>query len=285
MLFCTGEYSEYVLDRVNWILDVSSKKERIANPSPLYVPVFLTERILYFGSRFDLLKPFTLTIYVNKDITKKKRTEISSTLRAPSKAKTTSRYGAAYSSTLYCSYHKTTHEMSNMQISLEQLQQYLRQEYQLEVIPHAQLTKLMQSNRDLEFFSLLKEQSLSEVMRALPHSTAQLRQDLFVLSFLQCKSDGFFVEFGATNGIDWSNTHLLETQYGWNGILAEPATTSRATAIATSIRNVFGILPDKHYASMRPKQPIFPQSMLSPTKTNTKQTDAMEHGTTYKASP
>ncbi len=80
-----------------------------------------------------------------------------------------------------------------MQISLEQLQQYLRQEHQLEVIAHAQLTTLMQRSRDLDFFSALKEQSLSEVMRALPNSKAQLRQDLFVLSVLQCKSDGYFV--------------------------------------------------------------------------------------------
>jgi FkbM family methyltransferase len=44
-----------------------------------------------------------------------------------------------------------------------------------------------------------------------------------VLSQLGFKSNGYFVEFGATNGIDLSNTYLLEKEFGWTGILAEPA--------------------------------------------------------------
>ena len=54
-------------------------------------------------------------------------------------------------------------------------------------------------------------------------SKGQLFQDLFVLHETQEMRAGYFVEFGATNGIDLSNTYLLETEYGWHGILAEPA--------------------------------------------------------------
>jgi FkbM family methyltransferase len=54
-------------------------------------------------------------------------------------------------------------------------------------------------------------------------SRAQLNQDLFVLSELDFKRNGFFVEFGATNGFDLSNSYLLERDFGWSGILAEPA--------------------------------------------------------------
>lgn len=53
-------------------------------------------------------------------------------------------------------------------------------------------------------------------------SKSQLLQDLFVLYELRGKINGYFVEFGATNGVNSSNSFLLETQCGWDGILAEP---------------------------------------------------------------
>ena len=48
-------------------------------------------------------------------------------------------------------------------------------------------------------------------------------QDLFVLSEVEFKTGGYFVEFGATDGVDLSNTYMLEKSFGWTGILAEPA--------------------------------------------------------------
>ena len=56
-------------------------------------------------------------------------------------------------------------------------------------------------------------------------SRSQLQQDVFALLELNLKKGGYFVEFGATNGVDLSNTHLLEIEFGWTGILAEPATS------------------------------------------------------------
>ncbi|WP_218310825.1 FkbM family methyltransferase [Alteromonas antoniana] len=53
-------------------------------------------------------------------------------------------------------------------------------------------------------------------------SYAQLYQDLWVLFMLKEKQVGFFVEFGACDGLSMSNTALLEREYGWKGILAEP---------------------------------------------------------------
>lgn len=54
-------------------------------------------------------------------------------------------------------------------------------------------------------------------------SKAQIKQDLFVLMELNFKKKGFFVEFGATDGVSSSNTYLLEREFEWLGILAEPA--------------------------------------------------------------
>lgn len=50
----------------------------------------------------------------------------------------------------------------------------------------------------------------------------ELRQDLFVLFITDRKRDGWFVEFGAMDGVRASNTLLLERDYGWSGIMSEP---------------------------------------------------------------
>lgn len=79
------------------------------------------------------------------------------------------------------------------------------------------------SARDLNTIKTLNCLNDYELIKRLAESKAQLRQDLFVLSTLSFKRGGFFVEFGATDGTNLSNTLLLEKGYGWKGILAEPA--------------------------------------------------------------
>lgn len=74
-----------------------------------------------------------------------------------------------------------------------------------------------------DLISVVNKDSLSKLLKDIDSSKSQIAQDLFVLSELNFKRGGFFVEFGATNGIDLSNTFLLENKYDWTGILSEPS--------------------------------------------------------------
>jgi FkbM family methyltransferase len=61
-----------------------------------------------------------------------------------------------------------------------------------------------------------------EFVRDLVNSDGERDIVLWVLHETSHKTGGFFVEFGAADGIGGSNTLLLEQEYGWRGILAEP---------------------------------------------------------------
>ena len=80
-------------------------------------------------------------------------------------------------------------------------------------------------DNSLILYSQLSQDKRELILPFLPYSKAQLAQDLFAIAFTGSSSPGFFVEFGATDGVSLSNTWLLEKKLGWNGILAEPAKT------------------------------------------------------------
>jgi FkbM family methyltransferase len=65
-------------------------------------------------------------------------------------------------------------------------------------------------------------QLMSFFLRYAADSRSQILQDLWVAYETGRKREGFFVEFGATDGVKFSNTHYLENELGWTGILAEP---------------------------------------------------------------
>lgn len=75
-------------------------------------------------------------------------------------------------------------------------------------------------------FGLSRDQEviafLSSCYQYRHDSHGQLFQDVLAY-FVSPKTQGFFVEFGATDGCFLSNTYFLEKQHYWKGILAEPA--------------------------------------------------------------
>lgn len=88
---------------------------------------------------------------------------------------------------------------------------------------------LLENNRQLRdlrsamgFLTYIADDSVKKALDVVHLARAQFHQDMFVLTLLDNKKNGYFVEFGATDGMDFSNTWLLEQEFGWQGILAEP---------------------------------------------------------------
>ena len=77
-------------------------------------------------------------------------------------------------------------------------------------------------NKDHLHFTLARINDLHSLLKFSGVSKSEQFQDLFVLSELGFKRGGFFCEFGGLDGITGSNTYLLESLFGWNGIIAEP---------------------------------------------------------------
>ena len=80
----------------------------------------------------------------------------------------------------------------------------------------------------LNYFLLFEKKLIetkSELLNSidfLVESKSQNGQDYFALLSNNFKKAGVFIEFGAYDGVVFSNTHLLEKHFGWSGILIDP---------------------------------------------------------------
>lgn len=58
---------------------------------------------------------------------------------------------------------------------------------------------------------------------------SQIGQDKWAFTTLGEKREGFFVDLGAADGLEFSNTLALEEEFGWTGICIEPDDAQFAT--------------------------------------------------------
>ena len=54
------------------------------------------------------------------------------------------------------------------------------------------------------------------------NSSSQTRQDIFVVYAMNGMQGGSYIDIGANDGVTYSNSYMLEKQFGWSGLLVEP---------------------------------------------------------------
>ena len=76
---------------------------------------------------------------------------------------------------------------------------------------------LNEKNRELlkKFIHFIEKKTNLEI-------SSQLYQDMFAEFILEQNTSKIFIEFGATDGFNLSNTYTLEKYFGWKGLLVEP---------------------------------------------------------------
>ena len=73
------------------------------------------------------------------------------------------------------------------------------------------------------FLRSMPEDQMTNLLATLDDSKSQFQQDLFGMVTAGFKRGGYFVEFGAASGVQYSNSWMMEKCFGWSGIVSEPA--------------------------------------------------------------
>ena len=105
---------------------------------------------------------------------------------------------------------------------------------------------------DLNFLRHMPLDQCHDLINLLDESKSQLRQDLFVLSRLGFRRGGFFVEFGATNGVSLSISWLLEQKFDIDHIGDLRALARIFAPAAAVLQGVLSIEQTHHFAPNHP---------------------------------
>jgi FkbM family methyltransferase len=112
----------------------------------------------------------------------------------------------------------------------------------------------------LHFLAYIQPTKKNILINLVEKSNSQMFQDLFVINELNYQNSGFYVEFGALDGIKHSNTLLLEKTFNWTGILAEP---SRKSFSKLSENRNFNILDARAVYSVSGQSLLFNETFIS----------------------
>jgi len=79
-----------------------------------------------------------------------------------------------------------------------------------------ELRNKLSTNLDISITDTLKDSKI------LYESKSETGQGFFALAANKFKTEGTFLEFGGYDGVNFSNTYLLEKRFGWTGVLIDP---------------------------------------------------------------
>ena len=69
--------------------------------------------------------------------------------------------------------------------------------------------KLLKKYNFIKYLDQIESNNFQKIFDIANYLKSENSQDIMVLDQLKFKKDGFFVEFGAGNGKDFSNTYLI----------------------------------------------------------------------------
>ena len=85
---------------------------------------------------------------------------------------------------------------------------------------------LLQQALNQNIFDEENKELLSSFIQSfskIENSKSQIFQDIFASFIVEGKFKKTFLEFGATDGVELSNTYMLENSLSWKGVLSEPS--------------------------------------------------------------
>ena len=82
------------------------------------------------------------------------------------------------------------------------------------------------------FFATENKKFFKLIINKKKLSKSQIFQDLFAYFFSNCKKKGTFIEIGGGNGVNLSNSYILEKKFKWRGVICEPDSRLHANILA-----------------------------------------------------